>query len=531
MGLSIKKRLAGDKLTLELTGSFDAVTSKNFDEEFALAVPGKREVSLEFSGVEYLSSAGLRSLLMAKKLTVQAGGSLKVVNPRPVIMEVFQVTKFTDLIEIVEGTPEEGGEAADDFDGFYPLRPIQRWLVDTHFQKANSTMMNIGGLAKLDDSIDLERLADALNGLFAAYDIFRCRLVFHPDTGEICQRFDGEIAKVRVETMSAEAFAERKRELKRPFQLMDRPLYRAYLMVTDTGKYIYLDFYHAILDGTAFGLLFWREMDMRYQGKSIKREPSSYAEYVLAEARNRDSEEQEEGHLYWRNMLEGFDPARHLPPADVRGEGLWREGVLQRKMQNIEARYFRQTRRSENTFLLAAAMLATAKTTGAGESIFSWVHNGRNTPKERRLMGLMLNQLPLRWQFDEGETVTDLLAGLEAKIKEGLSCAPALDVVYDEDLEGECATFILQKGTDPSSAFTLNGLPVIQQEMPDNKISAAENVLDINMIAGADGSYELCLKYDVRRYSPRAMERYAALVDEMLLALRDEGRRVAEILQ
>ena len=28
--------------------------------------------------------------------------------------------------------------------GFYPLRPIQRWLIDTHFNKAKSTMMNIG---------------------------------------------------------------------------------------------------------------------------------------------------------------------------------------------------------------------------------------------------------------------------------------------------------------------------------------------------------------------------------------------------
>ena len=528
MKLDIIKKTAGNKLTLELAGSFDAVTSQKFDEEFALAVPGKTDVTLEFSGVEYLSSAGLRSILIAKKLTAGGGGTFKVVNPRPVIMEVFHVAKFTNLIEIVEGTPEEGTESG--FDGFYPLRPIQRWLVDTHFQKANSTMMNIGGLAKLDDSVDLERLAGALNGVISAYDIFRCRLVFHPDTGEICQRFDGEIAKVRVETMSAEAFAERKRELKLPFQLIDRPLYRVYLMETDTGKYIYLDFYHAILDGTAFGLLFWREMDMRYQGKSIKREPSSYAEYVLSEAQNRGAG-QEEGHRYWREMLEGFDPDRHLPPADVREEGIWQEGVCQRKMQNINAGYFRQAKQNENAFLMAAAMLAIAKTTGSGDAVISWVHNGRITPKERRLMGLMLNQLPLRWQFGENETAAELLGGLEAKIKEGLGYASALDEVYDKDLEGECATFILQKGTDSSSVFTLNGLPVIQQEMPDNKISAAENVLDINMVAGADGSYNLLLRYDARRYSPQAMERYAALVDEMLLALQDGGRRIAEILR
>lgn len=58
------------------------------------------------------------------------------------------------------------------------------------------------------------------------YDIFRCRLVFHPDTGVLCQRFDGKVAKVYVESLSEEGLEQRKQELKRPYDLIDRPLYR-----------------------------------------------------------------------------------------------------------------------------------------------------------------------------------------------------------------------------------------------------------------------------------------------------------------
>ena len=46
-------------------------------------------------------------------------------------------------------------------------------------------------------------------------------------------------------------------------------------------------------------------------------------------------------------------------------------------------------------------MLAMAKSAGVRESVMSWVHNGRMNASERRLMGLMLNQIPIRWDFPD----------------------------------------------------------------------------------------------------------------------------------
>ena len=67
---------------------------------------------------------------------------------------------------------------------YYPLRPMQRWIVDNHFLKARSTMMNIHRLFKFDKSIDMQRLADAINSIFNEYDIFRCRFDFNPETND-----------------------------------------------------------------------------------------------------------------------------------------------------------------------------------------------------------------------------------------------------------------------------------------------------------------------------------------------------------
>lgn len=449
-------------------------------------------------------------------------------------MDVFKMTNFTRLIHIVSQEDEANG--ADGKTEFYPLRPIQRWLIDTHLQKARSTMMNVGALVRLDPSIDMERLAAALNDLIHSYDIFRCRLAFDPETGEICQRFDGNLARVYVESLSDEAFERRKQEIKEPFEIINRPLYRSYLMKTSSAQYLYIDFYHAIMDGMAIAMLFWRELEKRYKALGSKsviaRKPAvSYAEYILAESRA-DQEELAKGHAYWRKMLADFDEKKHLPPIDVHDGKNWESNEFETPIEStVTPDYFRGRDYTENTFFLGAAMLALARISGVRESLMSWVHNGRTTMHERRLMGLMLNQLPIRWDFAEGQTVGEFLRGLEAKINEGLQYSKSLDVVYDEGLEDLCASFILQKGAIGRRG-TLNfmGTEAVLEEMPDNDISAAENTLDIELNVHPDGTYSLVLDYDASWYSEASMHRFAQTVDEMIAALMDEDRPVMDLI-
>ena len=61
---------------------------------------GLRELTLDFSKLEYISSAGLRVLLAAQKIMNQQG-SLKVMNVNETIMEIFEVTGFSDILTII----------------------------------------------------------------------------------------------------------------------------------------------------------------------------------------------------------------------------------------------------------------------------------------------------------------------------------------------------------------------------------------------------------------------------------------------
>ncbi|MBR1646713.1 MAG: hypothetical protein IJ685_08050 [Selenomonadaceae bacterium] len=411
---------------------------------------------------------------------------------------------------------------------FYPVRPIQRWLVDTHFNKAKSTMMNIGGLYKLSAQIDLQRFVDAINEVLFSHDIFRCRFLFHPETSDLCQIFDGDIEPVTIYRTTDEFFQSKMNQLREPYKIIGNPLGRIYVIETPTAKYFYADFYHAIMDGVAAAILFIRELDKVYRGRKSKRPALSYAEYVDEESKI-PPEELAEGHAYWKKMLAPFDKKKHLPPVDVENVAAWTQGNVDYKLQNFTEEFFRNTRRNENTFFLGATMLTLAKVTGSKESIMSWIHNGRTTMHERRLMGLMLEQFPCAWDFHEDISVRDFLDKLEGQINTGFQYRKSLNVVYNDGLEDDCVSFIFQK--DFHNDFVLGEGTMEVVYLPPNEVSAVENALDVEVEACEDGTYDVFLDYDAGRYSKASMKNFAATMNKILIAMTDETKHVSEILR
>ena len=410
---------------------------------------------------------------------------------------------------------------------FYPLRPIQRWLVDKHFNKAKSTMMNIGVLLKLSHAIDMEYFAEAINSVLNRHDIFRCRFVFHPETSDLCQIFDGEITPVKVEYISDEEFAIRAEKLREPYRIINKPLWRVYLFETPTAKYVFSDFYHAVMDGVAASYLFSREVDMAYRGRNRNLTPLSYAAYVEAEAQIPESE-LAEGHAYWKNMLAPFDKKKHLPPTKNFGDAAWTQGAVKYRIKNIFNEFFRRTHLNENNFFLGATMLTLAKISGSKESVMSWINNGRTNAQERRLMGLMLEQLPCAWDFHEDITIENFLDKLAGQVNTGLKYRKSLDIVYNEGLEDECVSFIFQKNINNSFVFGDNSAEIVY--LPPNDISAVENALDVEINSEDTGEYSLQLDYDASLYSEEEILNFAKTLDEIVRVMQNINTQTSEIL-
>ena len=411
---------------------------------------------------------------------------------------------------------------------FYPLRPIQRWLVDTHFNKAKSTMMNIGALFKLSQSIDMNRLAASINKVLHSHDIFRCRFLFHPETSDLCQIFDGEISPVQVEYISDEEFSKRVDKLREPYRIINKPLWRIYLFQTPTARYLFGDFYHAVMDGVSSSYLLWREIDAVYRGRTRKLPMPSYADYVEEEA-NIPPEDLAEGHKYWRDMIAHFDKSKHLPPVKVQGVAAWTQGTFDYSIKNVMNEFFRQSHVNENNFFLGATMLTLAKLTGSKEAVMSRVNNGRTNMSERRLMGLMLEQLPCAWDFHNDISIEEFLNKLEGQIQTGTRYRKSLDVVYNDGLEDDCVSFIFQKNIN--NEFFFCDTPVEIVYLPPNEISAVENALDVEINTEDTGKYLLYLDYDASRYSADEMKKFATTLDEILLLMQNPETHTSEILK
>lgn len=97
--MTITKKSEGTALTLALEGRLDTTTAPQLEAEIKASLSGVTELTLDMAELAYLSSAGLRVILTAQK-QMNRQGKMVVCNVNETIMEVFDVTGFTDILTI-----------------------------------------------------------------------------------------------------------------------------------------------------------------------------------------------------------------------------------------------------------------------------------------------------------------------------------------------------------------------------------------------------------------------------------------------
>lgn len=97
--MTIEKNLNGTELTVTLAGRLDTTTAPNLEAELKQSISGVDMLVLDFAGLEYLSSAGLRVLLQAQKV-MNKQGKMVLRNVNETINEIFEVTGFVDILTI-----------------------------------------------------------------------------------------------------------------------------------------------------------------------------------------------------------------------------------------------------------------------------------------------------------------------------------------------------------------------------------------------------------------------------------------------
>ena len=97
--MNIQNTLSGATRTVALEGRLDTTTAPKLEEELSGSVDGITRLVFDVEKLEYISSAGLRVLLAMQKLMNQQG-EMVLQNVNEAVMEVFEVTGFSDILSI-----------------------------------------------------------------------------------------------------------------------------------------------------------------------------------------------------------------------------------------------------------------------------------------------------------------------------------------------------------------------------------------------------------------------------------------------
>ena len=100
MKMEVKFDKQNDTLTVVISGNIDTVTAPELDSQLQENLSGIKDLVLDFAAVDYISSAGLRVILMANQQMEDVDGNMAVKNVNEDVRDVFEMTGFDSLLNL-----------------------------------------------------------------------------------------------------------------------------------------------------------------------------------------------------------------------------------------------------------------------------------------------------------------------------------------------------------------------------------------------------------------------------------------------
>ena len=98
--MTIEEIKGESSIQLSVDGQVDTITAPELQQAILTTFQKNKSVVLDLGHVGYMSSAGLRALLLGQKTANSKGGSMKVVNVQPAAMQVFNMSGFSKVLTI-----------------------------------------------------------------------------------------------------------------------------------------------------------------------------------------------------------------------------------------------------------------------------------------------------------------------------------------------------------------------------------------------------------------------------------------------
>lgn len=295
----------------------------------------------------------------------------------------------------------------------YPITKTQYGIYVETMKLPDTTIYNLPKLIRLGDSVNIERLADAIKATCAAHPYINA--IIKPNAKGEVRAYRQDNRAVNVQVVSTDNLPTDE-DLVKPFNFSGDVLYRVAIYKTKSGNYLFCDFHHIIADGDSISV-WYNDISRAYAGEKLDKEKYTGFELALDEEEKRKSDAYERAKEFYINIFSGCD-TDFLPAQDeAEGKPVFANTVYKCKTGIKEVRAFAEKNGvTENAFYNAVMGYVLSVFNYRNDSIFATIHNGRDDPRLQNIIGMSVKTYPLLCKCEPEMSVHNYLNDVRKQI-------------------------------------------------------------------------------------------------------------------
>ena len=340
----------------------------------------------EFGVTDDFNNIGLTSLSAMQFASLLSTTMNKTVR-------VNDLIKYPSIRQIASFLGAKSVDTTYKIQKYYPLTMNQKGILTEVLAHPDTTIYNIPFLIDLPAKTDIKKFENAFKKAVDAHPYLKARIFSDKDNNFMVERNDD--LEVKVTTIALKSLKEGVQELVKPFDLLNEPLYRAYILESEKGYQFLFDAHHIVFDGESLDALY-QDLNKSYKGEEISKE--TYTEYELAldEAKLRESDTYTEAKEYYSNLLEGRDTDSSLiNDVSLTGVGKKSFDVNIKIDRKAVDKFVNDNKLTINGLWISSIGYALAKYLNREDALFTTVYNGRSDTRVQKDVGMFVHTFPV----------------------------------------------------------------------------------------------------------------------------------------
>lgn len=306
----------------------------------------------------------------------------------------------------------------------YPLTQTQIGIYVTCMNNQETGTYNIDTLYHLHPSIDIPRLAKALETVVEAHPYLKSRII-NGDNGDLLfQDYINEPFHTTI--LSVSSIDDVSDRLGAEYDLLHDRLFRMEIYRTANGNFLYVDFHHIIFDGMSY-LNFIQELSRAYDGEPLVGETLTTCDIAMEEKALRATTRHDTDREWYTNEYSAAAEVESMPLPDIYGntQTHYHKEIIP---LHIDADALQQLCQragvTEGMVFTTAFGYTLSRYSASDEVLFNTIYHGRNNKDTRQAFTMAVKTLPVYQNISTTPSVLQLLQQTAVRFAAHASTTP-----------------------------------------------------------------------------------------------------------